>query len=98
MRTLARRCVLFFLAVAAVAPVACDTTSEPERAETIEISPAVVQMSSVGSTRQLEVLVTGRSGDELEGAEVAWTSTVPSVAIVSESGVITSVGNGTARI
>ena len=55
-------------------------------------------LTSLGATIQLQARALFSTGDPIEGIEFAWTSRDPTVATVSSTGVVTAVGEGTARI
>ena len=55
-------------------------------------------MAAIGETVQLTATVLDRSGQTIAGANVTWRSSDPGVARVSATGLVTSTGNGTARI
>jgi uncharacterized protein YjdB len=51
-----------------------------------------------GSTLQLSIDITDASGAAISGRAPTWTSSNPSVAVVSASGLVTAVASGSARI
>ena len=64
----------------------------------IEIEPTEATLMAIGATVQLTAAVLDRSGQAIAGANVTWRSSDTAVASVSASGLVTSTGNGTARI
>ena len=70
----------------------------PPVATTLAVTPASVQLSSLGETAQLSAEVRDQNGRAMPGAAVTWTSADPSVASVDASGLVTAVGNGTATV
>jgi len=60
---------------------------------TVVVSPAPATLS-VGGTVQLTVTLKDASGTTLTGRTVAWTSSTPTVATVSPSGLVTDVASG----
>lgn len=79
--------------------VGCGT----EQLQSISIVPATVAFTSKDQTAQLKAVGTYRQGNHPATtqdvtAQVAWTSSTPSVAKVDSSGVVTSVAAGTATI
>ncbi len=66
-------------------------------ATSISIDPASPSLTALGATLQLTATVRDQSGNVMAGATVGWTSSEPTVASVSSSGLLTalSVGNVT---
>ncbi|MCY3706415.1 MAG: Ig-like domain-containing protein [Gammaproteobacteria bacterium] len=71
---------------------------EPPVATTVSISPAAVDLSSLGETLQLTAAVADQNGQAMAGASVSWTTTDNSVASVSAGGLVTAVANGSATV
>jgi uncharacterized protein YjdB len=69
-----------------------------QRAVTISVSPATRFFDALGATEQFTVEAKDANGQPVQGSSVTWTSTNPNVASVNSSGLVTSVGNGTATI
>lgn len=65
---------------------------------TVTVTPAATTLAALGRTVQLTAEVRGRSGQVLTGVTISWSSSAPGVATVDASGLVTAVGNGTARI
>ena len=63
----------------------------------ITFSPALGTVS-VGATQQLVAIVQDAAGNALTGKTVVWASSAPTVATVSQTGLITPVGGGLANI
>src|SRR4051812_7674149 len=96
---LARRCVLGLLLVCpALSITGC---SNPSGLDSIQISPAT-QGLAVGQTAQFSATGTYGNAKHLSTQNVTtgvtWTSSAPSVATVSASGLTTAVGAGTTTI
>ena len=70
----------------------------PPVATTLAVTPASVQLSSLGETAQLSAEVRDQNGRAMPGAAVTWTSADPTVASVDASGLVTAVSNGTATV
>lgn len=100
--------VFSILALFFVATCGKDSPTKPEPPEPppppapvatrIEITPANVDLNSLGQTVQLTARVIDQNNNTMSGAVVAWTTTNSGVAAVTDQGRVTSVGNGTARI
>nr|MCU0624716.1 Ig-like domain-containing protein [Gemmatimonadaceae bacterium] len=66
---------------------------------TLSVAPAPVpSLAQLGATVPLTATVRDAAGVVVPGASVTWVSLDPAVATVSATGVVTAVGNGTARI
>lgn len=63
----------------------------------VEVSPANATVD-IGSTTQLSVSMRDAAGNALTGRAVTWTSSNPSVAWVSASGLVHGVANGTVTV
>ena len=70
----------------------------PPVATTLAVTPASVQLSSLGDTARLSAEVRDQNGRAMPGAAVTWTSADPSVASVDASGLVTAASNGTATV
>src|SRR6266851_69713 len=94
----ARRCVrgLSFLCLA-TALVGCDNSG----LDSVRVTPAT-QSLTVGQTAQFTAVGTYGNANHLSTQDVTsvvnWTSSAPSVATVSASGLVTAVGAGTTTI
>ena len=64
----------------------------------VTVTPTTVTFSAVGDTEQLSAAASDASGNSMPGVQFTWTSSDATVASVSTSGVVTSVGSGTATI
>jgi hypothetical protein len=64
----------------------------------IVIIPGSVSFDALGDTRSLFTNVRDQDGIAIDGAQVAWTSSDPSVVSVDAAGVVTAEGNGTATV
>jgi hypothetical protein len=67
------------------------------RVATVEVTPPSSSIDA-GATTQLTATARDASGNVLSGRAVAWTSSDPSVATVSATGLVHGVGPGSARI
>ncbi len=73
----------------------CDVTITVVHVTDVTVSPTSLILEVDGSTEQLTATV---SPSEAYNADVEWTTNMSSVATVSQSGVVTPVGAGTATI
>lgn len=64
----------------------------------VEVSPATVTLTARGSTQQLSATVRDARGATLSGKVVSWSSSAPTVAGVSEAGLVTALSAGTATV
>ena len=71
---------------------------DPPRPATVSVSPASVELAAVGETVQLSAEVRDQNGNAVTGVTVTWSSSTPTVATVSETGLVTAVINGQATI
>jgi uncharacterized protein YjdB len=64
---------------------------------TVQLTPETSTLL-VGQTQQLAVTLKDSAGGVLTGRSIAWTSVTPTIAIVTNTGLVTAVSAGTARI
>ena len=64
----------------------------------VEVEPASASLMSAGETVQLSATVYDRNDTVIPGAAVTWSSSDPSVASVSASGLVTAILNGEVQI
>ncbi len=74
------------------------SASVQQVAASITLSATTVTFSSLGATQQLSATGKDQNGQTMSGLTVTWASSAAQVASVSSSGLVTSVGNGTAII
>jgi hypothetical protein len=67
-------------------------------AATVEVSPSLVTLNSIGSVQQLSAVVKSADGSMLTGVPLTWRSANDAVATVSSSGTVTAVANGSVTI
>lgn len=67
-------------------------------AVSVAIAPTSVTLAQLGENVQLEAAVYDSGNAPIPGASVTWSSSNPTVATVSSTGLVTAVSNGTARI
>ena len=94
-------------AVAMLAVVSCgESTSDPTspsapaapRPATVTVTPETVELNVQGGTARLTASVLDQNGRTLAGADLDWESNDTLVARVDGSGLLTAVGDGTARV
>ena len=73
-------------------------TSVPPRPGTVAVTQATALLSAAGATVQLTAAVRDHNGQEMAEVAVVWSSSVPSVATVDASGLVSAVDNGVATI
>ncbi|MDH3271686.1 MAG: PQQ-dependent sugar dehydrogenase [Gemmatimonadota bacterium] len=76
------------------------SSTEPDAsvATSIALTPSSLSMSSPGETVQLTATVMDQTGVTLPNASVVWSSDDVGVADVSEDGLVTAMGYGSARV
>ena len=67
-------------------------------ATTVNVSPASLDLASLGETAQLTAAVLDQNGATIAGATVAWATDAPAVATVDAGGLVTAVQNGGATV
>ena len=67
-------------------------------ATSITVSPTTLLFASLGDSQQLSATVTDQNGAAMASATVTWTTSAASFATVSSTGLVTSVGDGSATI
>lgn len=67
-------------------------------AASVSIAPTSATLASLGESVQLEAEVYDSGNAPIPVASVTWSSSNPTVATVSSTGLVTAVSNGTARI
>ena len=77
----------------------CDGgTTTPTPVASVEVSPSGETVIEVGQTVQLSATTKDSAGNVLTGRTVTWSSSDGSVARVSETGLVTGMGVGSATI
>lgn len=89
---------LLLLAVLATAPAGCDLFGSDPVPTTVTVSPSSLDLDAVGESRTLSVEVLDEEGRRMPDVRVSWRSSDGAVASVSETGVVTTQGNGTATV
>src|SRR5689334_17427536 len=77
---------------------ACGSSTEPAVPGGIVLDATSLSFTTVGATQQLSATVTDQSGAPIASAKVNWSSNTPAVATVSNTGLVTSKGSGSAVI
>ena len=75
-----------------------DSPVDPPVPASVSLSATSLAFTVLGATRLLSATVKDQTGATIPGASVTWSSSYDQVASVSPSGMVTSVGNGAARI
>ena len=65
---------------------------------TVTVTPDSVVFTEISDTATLSAAVIDQMGNKIHGATVAWSSSNPTVATVSSSGLVAAKGNGTTRL
>ena len=76
----------------------CASPADPPVPASVSLDPTSLVFTALGATRLLSATVKDETGKTLSDAAVTWSSSNDPAASVSDSGVVTSVGNGTATI
>ncbi|HEX9225105.1 MAG TPA: Ig-like domain-containing protein [Arthrobacter sp.] len=74
-----------------------DSPTAPPTVDRVSVSPAQAEINE-GDTIQLRAAVRGTDGSSLSDRAVAWTTSDPAIAAVSNTGNVTGTGHGTAII
>ena len=83
--------------VALLTVVACDEPAAPEPVASVTLSAAATTVAA-GDSLPLTATLHARNGRELDRRTIAWSTTAPGVATVSEAGIVAGVAPGTANI
>ena len=78
--------------------VASVTVTVSQKASSVDIEPRRPGTLSIGQTVQITARVLDENLQPIIGAPVTWSSSDETVATVSQQGLVTAVGNGTAQI
>jgi leishmanolysin/Big-like domain-containing protein len=89
-------CALLLLASLPLA--GCGGGVEPKVPTLAALSAAAVTLTAIGQTHQLTATVTDQNGATIPSPSLTWASTNTAVATVDASGLVTAVGNGSAKI
>ncbi len=89
--------LLLFGALITVGACDEDTPTDPVRVASIEVTPRL-SSARVGATQQLAAVAKDASGNAMSGESITWSSSEPTVATVSPSGLVTYVGSGSTAI
>ncbi len=96
------RCLRQWLpgAVAVLVGLACsESGSEPSAVPTtVTVSPGTVSLAALGATQQFSASVRDQNGNLMTSVAVTWSTSSQAVAIVSSSGLVEAVANGTAQV
>src|SRR5574341_606904 len=73
-------------------------TAPPLVPAAVQLPPGSVVFFTLGVTYQLHAAVVDQNGDTMTGHTITWSSSNPSVATVSGSGLVQAVANGSAQV
>ena len=76
---------------------ACGST-EPKVPTTLSLNAGTLSFTSIGEQQQLSPTITDQDGNALSAETASWSSSDPAVASVSQTGLVTAVGSGSAQI
>lgn len=93
-----RQALVVLCALALVGSCSKSPTQPKNTVGGVSITPSLLVFGSLNSTHQLSADVTDQSGHPVSGASVVWSSTDITVAFVSGGGLVTAVGNGSAKV
>jgi hypothetical protein len=77
--------------------VACSST-DPRIPTALTLDATSLSFTSVGEQQQLSPTITDEDGKTLSADEASWSSSDPAVATVSQSGLVTAQGSGSAQV
>lgn len=101
LRIILRPTLPIFLILVALAAACGDTgTTEPPQPQVanVVVEPAADTLAALGATTQMTATALDDSGSPVNGVTFVWSSSNSEVLSVTDQGVATAVGNGTARI
>ena len=75
-----------------------DSPTEPPAPTTLTLSSTTVSLTFIGATQEVSATVLDQRGAPMPAVVVTWESSVPQVATVSSSGLVTAVGVGSGLI
>jgi hypothetical protein len=81
---------------ALLALAACGT--DPRIPTTLALSAATLTFTAVGEEQQLSLTITDQEGQPLPAETASWSSNDPAVATVTQTGLVTARGSGSAQI
>ena len=71
-----------------------DPDPDPPRADSIALQPSSISFDAIGDTVRIQATVLDQYGDPMQGLVVVWASDNIAVARVDQTGLVTSVGDG----
>src|SRR5690606_23620649 len=75
-----------------------EVTEPPPKPTALEVSHDELELDAIGAKAQLVATVKDQKDRDFVGAQYAWSSSNPSVAMVDADGVVTAQANGEATI
>ena len=87
-------------ALVALGLASCSDATAPvvPTPNTLTVAVGGFSFAALGRTQQITVTVRDQGGAPMSGIALSWTTSAPSVATVSTTGLVTAVGNGAATI
>lgn len=74
------------------------TITVQQAASSVVVAPETDIVTAIGATRQFTATARDANGHTIAGSPVLWSSSVPGVATISPTGLVTAVANGTTTI
>ncbi|WP_419165422.1 choice-of-anchor B family protein [Candidatus Palauibacter sp.] len=69
-----------------------------QTAAEVNIAPDRVSLPALGDTARLVAMLRDTGGNDVPGAEVAWSTSDPTIATVDATGLVTAIANGETRV
>ena len=79
-------------------PSAAATVTVAQRVAELRLSPVPEVFQALGATLRMSAAALDANGNPVDNVEVAWSSSDESVLTVDQTGLVTAVGNGRARV
>ena len=79
-------------------PSAAATVTVAQRVAELRLSPVPEVFQALGATLRMSAAALDANGNPVDNVEVAWSSSDESVVTVDQTGLVTAVGNGRARV
>ncbi|WP_420636415.1 choice-of-anchor B family protein [Candidatus Palauibacter sp.] len=67
-------------------------------AASVAVSPETLSLAALGDTARLVAMLRDTGGNDVPGAEVAWSTSDPTIATVDATGLVTAIANGETRV
>jgi len=86
------------ITAAAGSAIGTASASVAQEVQVLTLSPSSANLTAIAETVQLTATAEDGNGNPVTGASIGWTSSDPTVAAVSSTGLVTAVATGTAAI